>query len=593
MDKYVPQRDGNLRTIVDIQADSITYEQEYAKYQYKGMREDGSRPVRNYTTPGTGPYWDKRMVSAEMQDVVKEEGFDFEIAPWDYYYYAEKVRQKKYALDEDEVRQYFAVDNVVKGIFSMANRLYGISFRELPDAPKYHPEVTVYEVLDSAGKHVSVFMTDYFPRESKRQGAWMSEFKGSYIDENGKEYAINVELLKNDAEIWCEAGYPVASEQFVLQERTSLTSAQQGSEALVVDNSNGVSVTNSNISFKLDAQGFITEWIANGVQVVEPGKFPIYSNIRWIENESPYGEHVFGDKSASINSATVTSALSGDGNTCSITVNADHSKCPYVITYTVYASGVVDMKVDYSPKTNALRRIGLDMVFPAGYENVEYYAKGPWENYIDRQTGSFLGRYTTTVDDMFEMYPHPQSYGNRMALRDLTLVNPENGNAIRIEAEGEVSFSLSHYDQRQFLVPELHPWDLKKDDVVYATIDYMQRGLGNGSCGPGTEYQYYCPYGKVSHKLRISTATGVDTGVEEVGIGECSVEYDATSQQVAFAGMPNGAEVTVVNFGGVVVGKTVASGGMAVVSLASQPKAPYIAVIRCNGEVRSHRFIRW
>ena len=122
---------------------------------------------------------------AEMQSVVKEEGFDFEIAPWDYYYYAEKVRQKKYALDEDEVRQYFAVDNVVKGIFAMAERLYGITFRELPDAPKYHPEVKVYEVLDRDGKHVSVFMTDYFPRESRRQGAWMSEFKGSYIDENG------------------------------------------------------------------------------------------------------------------------------------------------------------------------------------------------------------------------------------------------------------------------------------------------------------------------------------------------------------------------------------------------------------------------
>ena len=72
MDKYVPQRDGNLRTIVDIQSDSITYEQEYAKYQYYGMRKDGSHVVKNYTTPGTGPYWDKKMVSAEMQDVVKE-----------------------------------------------------------------------------------------------------------------------------------------------------------------------------------------------------------------------------------------------------------------------------------------------------------------------------------------------------------------------------------------------------------------------------------------------------------------------------------------------------------------------------------------
>lgn len=72
MDKYVPMDEGNLRTNVDIQSDSITYESPYARYQYYGMRDDGTHVVKNYTTPGTGPYWDKRMVSAEMQDVVKE-----------------------------------------------------------------------------------------------------------------------------------------------------------------------------------------------------------------------------------------------------------------------------------------------------------------------------------------------------------------------------------------------------------------------------------------------------------------------------------------------------------------------------------------
>jgi hypothetical protein len=72
MDKYVPKDEGNLRTIVDVESNSITYEQPYAHYQYYGMRDDGTHVVKNYTTPGTGPYWDKRMVSAEMQDVVKE-----------------------------------------------------------------------------------------------------------------------------------------------------------------------------------------------------------------------------------------------------------------------------------------------------------------------------------------------------------------------------------------------------------------------------------------------------------------------------------------------------------------------------------------
>ncbi len=122
---------------------------------------------------------------AEMQAIVDAEGGNFKIAPWDYYYYAEKVRKQKYDLDENVVREYFACDSVLKGVFCMAERLYGITFTEMPDAPKYHPEVKVYDVKDEKGEHVAVFMTDYFPRESKRQGAWMSEFKGSYIKDDG------------------------------------------------------------------------------------------------------------------------------------------------------------------------------------------------------------------------------------------------------------------------------------------------------------------------------------------------------------------------------------------------------------------------
>ena len=123
---------------------------------------------------------------AEMQALSNAEGNTFEIAPYDYYYYAEKVRQKKYDLDEAKVREYFAVDSVRNGIFGMAERLYGIKFTEMPDAPKYYDEVTVYDVTDAkTGEHIAVFMTDYFPRASKRQGAWMSEFKGSWQKEDG------------------------------------------------------------------------------------------------------------------------------------------------------------------------------------------------------------------------------------------------------------------------------------------------------------------------------------------------------------------------------------------------------------------------
>lgn len=123
---------------------------------------------------------------AEMQAIVNETGGNFKIQPWDYYYYNEKVRQKKYNLQESALREYFSVDSVKNGIFTMANRLYGVNFTPMPDAPKYYKDVDVYDVTDAkTGEHIAVFMTDYFQRPIKRQGAWMSEFKGSWVEPDG------------------------------------------------------------------------------------------------------------------------------------------------------------------------------------------------------------------------------------------------------------------------------------------------------------------------------------------------------------------------------------------------------------------------
>ena len=124
----------------------------------------------------------------EMQALANRESAGITIAPYDYYYYAEKVRKDKYALDENEVREYFPISSVLNGIYTMAGRLYGIKFTEMPDAPKYFDEVTIYDVTDAqTGEHIAVFMTDYFARDSKRQGAWMSAFKESWIDSTGKD----------------------------------------------------------------------------------------------------------------------------------------------------------------------------------------------------------------------------------------------------------------------------------------------------------------------------------------------------------------------------------------------------------------------
>ena len=121
----------------------------------------------------------------DMQAVIDSEGGKFKLAAWDWWYYAEKVRKAKYDLNEEELKPYFSLDNVLAGAFMVANKLYGITFTELKDIPVYHSDVRTYEVKDAAGNHLAVFYTDYFPRAGKRAGAWMSNFRESFVD-NGK-----------------------------------------------------------------------------------------------------------------------------------------------------------------------------------------------------------------------------------------------------------------------------------------------------------------------------------------------------------------------------------------------------------------------
>lgn len=113
----------------------------------------------------------------EMQALIEAEGNNFKLEPWDWWYYAEKVKIAKYDLDEDMLRPYFQVENVRKGAFDVATKLWGITFTERNDIPKYHEDVTVYEVKEADGTHIGILYTDYFPRESKRGGAWMNEFR--------------------------------------------------------------------------------------------------------------------------------------------------------------------------------------------------------------------------------------------------------------------------------------------------------------------------------------------------------------------------------------------------------------------------------
>lgn len=135
---------------------------------------------------------------AEIEETARRiEGPDFKLEPWDFSFYSHKVQMEKYNLDAEMLRPYFDLDKVIDGVFSLANRLYGITFKENKDIPVYHPDVKAYEVFDKDGSYLAVFYADFHPRKSKQGGAWMTEFKGQWIDHKGRNSRPHVSVVMN------------------------------------------------------------------------------------------------------------------------------------------------------------------------------------------------------------------------------------------------------------------------------------------------------------------------------------------------------------------------------------------------------------
>ena len=357
--------------------------------------------------------------------------------------------------------------------------------------------------------------------------------------DNSAEYLVNVELRVKkpttanvaDWTSWAEEGYSIADEQFSLSNATiglpELPSYTSAGGSLSVSG-NTVSGTDNNgkeysISF---SNGKMTSWTYDGKSLINAG--PDFNSYREVDNDrwisSPYEDS---------SSLRVTSALRKSGNNATMSVNGSATGCSYTTNYTFYPDGTVDMKVTFSPSEipssswnkddkKYLARIGLGMQFASGFENVEFYARGPRSNYSDRKTGSYLGRFTTTVDDMVDELTHPQTFGDHEDLRELILTNKTAGVQLGVKVGGRASFSLSHYDEKNWCKgtntmwqTNLHWYDLTRDSQVYAHFDYMQRGLGNNSCG-GDKFlsKYLCPTsGSYTYTLRFKPQSAESVNV--------------------------------------------------------------------------------
>ena len=136
-------------------------------------------------------------ISEMAKKLLKPENAIERIEPWDTPFYSHKLKLKKYKIDAEMLRPYFELSNVIKGVFGLATRLYGITFKENTDIPVYHPDVKAYEVFDKDGSYLAVFYADFHPRKGKQSGAWMTEYQGQWIDSKGKNVRPHVSVVMN------------------------------------------------------------------------------------------------------------------------------------------------------------------------------------------------------------------------------------------------------------------------------------------------------------------------------------------------------------------------------------------------------------
>ena len=312
--------------------------------------------------------------------------------------------------------------------------------------------------------------------------------------------SLNLRVVYKKDQTFCKAGHSVAQAQFALSEHKALPAiAGKG------DNKWGQTLAmhetrlfNSNMAICIDnATGQLQSLAFNGKNIVANREGFIYDNHRWIENDR------FTNTDNGLTGNATVQVTEENGLTV-IKTRRDGTICATEVDYILYPQGIVDIVARFNPKNGEVRRAGLVCAIDSTYDQVDYYAYGPMENYCDRKDGATIGRYHTTVDEMLVHYAKPQSTGGREGLRELILRNKQ-GEGVKIETEGQVAFSALRYTDADLMNCN-HIWELTKRPYTVLHLDAWTRGVGNASCGQdvNTLPQYRVPQQTLTYKLRIS-----------------------------------------------------------------------------------------
>lgn len=321
----------------------------------------------------------------------------------------------------------------------------------------------------------------------------------------GKEILLTLAVTYRTAQSFAEAGHSVATAQYRLAERAplpplALTAKQAKTAApmMATDGGGSLYYGNDRVQLFFDATTADLTALAFDGREVLTGALPLrYAGHRWIENDR------YEDTADGLHPTGTLTTETRDGLLIVHTTRTG-TRCSTAIDYIVSPLGVVDVVATFTPHSPDLRRAGLMCSLDAALQHVDYYAFGPWENYADRRDACHLGRYSCRVADMGEHYVKPQSMGDRTGLREVVFT-ADDGYGLRIEADGEVSFSALPYTDSD-LMRARHTWELTPRPYTVLHLDAAVRGVGNGSCGQDVDtLPAYCvPQRPMSYHLRLT-----------------------------------------------------------------------------------------
>lgn len=328
-----------------------------------------------------------------------------------------------------------------------------------------------------------------------------------YVTDPSAEYFINLEVITKKDSPWAEAGHVVASSQLPIAGKFSARDRKSSASSFVADE-NGGSVAFSGEGWKIifsKTTGAMVSMVYGSREMIGAGDAMAFYGYRSISNEPrEWMEHSHSLKDFAWEMAP-------DGASATVKVKRESqvggNMVPQELAYTVYSDGTVDTKADFRtlPGFN-LPRLGLQTMFHRNLENVEWYGRGPMENYPDRTSAAFVGKYKTTVDALRENYVRSQSMGCRTATRWLSLTDSV-GKGVRITAlDSPFDFTALHFTDRDLWDAKYgHELDKVRRDEVVVNLDCATRGLGSASCGPGPRPEFIlAPDSTYSFSFRIS-----------------------------------------------------------------------------------------